>query len=349
MKVKVYRGFASDNNAGIHPALLTAIQEVNSGHAIAYGDDPFTLQALKTFKEFFGNLSQTFFVLTGTGANVLGLSSLLLPFNAVICADTSHIHVDECGAPEKFSGSKLLTITTKDGKLKPEQVRSHLHGLGFEHHVQPKVISISQPTEMGTIYQPTEIKELAKLAREYNMYLHMDGARLANAAAALDLPFMAITRDVGVDILSFGGTKNGLLFGESVVVFQPNLAKDFKYRRKQGMQLASKMRYIGAQFDVYLRSGLWLSNAIHANSMANLLYKSVASLPGISITQKVETNAVFATIPKQIIKPLQKKYFFYVWNEDTNEVRWMTSFDTEPSDIAEFVTCLSSLLPHQAN
>lgn len=343
MNVSVNRGFASDNNAGIHPLLLDAVQAANQGHVVAYGDDPYTQKAVGTLKNHFGEQAAVFFVLTGTGANVLGLSAVTRPFHAVICAETAHIQVDECGAPEKFCSCKLLDIPTTDGKLTPEGVGHVLHGFGFEHHVQPKVISISQPTEMGTVYTPEEIRALSALAKEYKLYLHMDGARLANAAVSLSLDFKSFTGDAGVDILSFGGTKNGMLFGESVIFFSPELAENFKYLRKQGMQLASKMRYIGAQFEAYLTRDVWRMNAAHANSMARLLHERIAGIPGIRVTQKVEANAVFAIVPRAIIQPLQEKYFFYVWDEARCEVRWMTSFDTTPEDIEGFTGHLRQL------
>ena len=348
MQVKVRRGFASDNNAGIHPLLLKSIEEANHGHAVAYGDDMYTSKATETMRRFFGDKAEIFFVLTGTGANVLGLSSLTQSFHAVVCASTAHINVDECGAPEKFSNCKLIPVTTDNGKLTPELIKPHLQGFGFEHHVQPRVISISQPTEMGTVYTPEEIRALSLLAKKHQMYLHMDGARLANAAVSLNLEFRSFTADAGADVLSFGGTKNGMLFGESVIFFNPMLAENFKYRRKQGMQLASKMRFISAQFDAYLSSNLWHDNAAHANNMARLLYNSIAGIKGIQVTQKVEANAVFAIVPQRIIKPLQEKYFFYVWDELTSEVRWMTSFDTTQEDIEGFTSYIRSLLPDPA-
>jgi len=338
------RGFASDNNAGIHPLMIDAINRANQGHVIAYGDDIYTKRAIETIKENFGESISVFFVLTGTGANVLGLSSLTRPFNAVICANTAHINTDECGAPEKFTNCKLISVDSPDGKLTPESVKPFLHGFGFEHHVQAKVISISQPTEMGTVYTPDEVRSLSQLAREYNMYLHMDGARLANAAVHLKMGFKEFTSDAGVDVLSFGGTKNGMLFGESVIFFNPRLSEDFKYYRKQSMQLVSKMRYISAQFESYLNNKLWHTNASHANNMARLLQKKVSGLPHITITQNVEANAVFAVIPARVIRALQEKYFFYIWDENKNEVRWMTSFDTTPEDISGFVDYLKKLL-----
>jgi threonine aldolase len=344
MNAMINRGFASDNNAGIHPLLLDAMQKANQGHVVAYGDDAYTRNAVKTIQKHFGSDAEVFFVLTGTGANVLSLASLTRPFHAVICAETAHIQVDECGAPEKFCNCKLIAVPTPNGKLTVESVSRHLHGFGFEHHVQPKVISISQPTEMGTVYTPGEIRELADLAKKYGMYLHMDGARLANAAVSLHLDLGSFTKLAGVDVLSFGGTKNGMLFGESVVFFRPELAENFRYLRKQGMQLVSKMRFIAAQFEAYLDSGIWKANADHANAMAKLLLEKVKKLKGVQITQKVEANAVFAIIPEKVIQPLQDKYFFYVWDEPRHEVRWMTSFDTTPEDIEGFSACLESLL-----
>jgi threonine aldolase len=336
------RGFASDNNAGIHPVLLDAIAAANSGHVVAYGEDEYTHRAERVFKDHFGSNAEVFFVLTGTGANVLSLASFTRSFNSVICAETAHIQVDECGAPEKFTQCKLLTVCTPDGKLTVDGIKKYLHGFGVEHHAQPRVISISQPTEMGTVYTPAEISSLADLAHQNNMILHMDGARLANAAVSLDIPFKSFTTDAGVDVLSFGGTKNGMLFGESVVFLGPGMSAEFKFLRKQGMQLASKMRYISAQFEAYLSKDVWRTNAMHANKMAQLLYEKTSSVPGIKITQKVQANAVFAIIPANLVEALQEKYFFYVWDEATCEVRWMTSFDTTPADIDGFSSFLAS-------
>lgn len=340
----VNRGFASDNNAGIHPSLLDAINNANHGHVVAYGDDIYTEQATVSLKKYFGNTIEAFFVLTGTGANVLSLATITDSYHAVVCAYTAHINSDECGAPEKFTGCKLITVPTPDGKLTPGLVTPHLTGFGFEHHVQPKVISISQPTEMGTVYTPSEIKALSDLAKKHNMFLHMDGARLANASVSLGLDFKTFTADAGVDVLSFGGTKNGMLFGESVIFFRPELAVNFRYFRKQSMQLVSKMRFISAQFTVYLNERLWEKSALHANNMAKLLADKLREVPAVKITQQVQANAVFAIVPEKIIEPLQNKYFFYVWDEHRNEVRWMTSFDTTPEDIEGFVDYLKSLV-----
>ncbi|MBN1132718.1 MAG: low specificity L-threonine aldolase [Bacteroidales bacterium] len=334
------RGFASDNNAGVHPEILRAILEVNNGHVIAYGDDPYTKETIEKLKSIFGTKSEIFFVFIGTAANVLGLSALTRPYHAVICPDTAHIHVDECGAPEKFTSCKLLTVKTPDGKLTVDLIKQHMHGFGFEHHVQPKVISITQSTEMGTIYSVEEIRAIAGYAHDHGMKLHMDGARLSNAAVALDKDFYEISGGAGVDVLSFGGTKNGMMYGEAVVFFDKTLCDDFKYRRKQGMQLASKMRFIAAQFDAFLANDLWKKSALHANQMARLLYEYVKDIKGIDITQAVEANAVFAKIPKELIPELQKEYFFYIWDEDTGEVRWMCSYDTTEEDVEGFAELL---------
>lgn len=338
------KGFASDNNSGVHQEIMKAMVEVNGEHEIAYGDDPVTKKAISKFKEIFGNDIEVFFVFTGTAANVLGLKAVTESFHSIISTDTAHINVDECGAPEKFTGCKLIPVQTNNGKITVEGIKPHMHGFNFEHHSQPGIISITQATELGTLYQKDEIKELADYAHQYELYLHMDGARLANAAVALDSNFKEFTKDAGVDILSFGGTKNGMMYGEAIVFFKPELAKVFKYYRKQGMQLASKMRYISAQFLAYLKNDLWKVNASHSNKMAQILAEKVKGIPQIKITQKVEANGVFAIIPRNIIEELQKHYFFYVWDEQTSEVRWMTSFDTTMEDIEGFVKLLKELL-----
>ncbi len=341
------RGFASDNNSGVHPNILKALFEVNEGHTIAYGDDPFTQKAVERFKQIFGDGIEVFFVFIGSAANVLGLKALTQPHNAIICAETAHINVDECGAPERFTGCKLLTVATSDGKLTIAGIQKHMHGFGFQHHSQPKVISISQVSELGTVYTVDEIRKLADFAHSHNMYLHMDGARLANAAVSLGKGFKEFTRDAGVDVLSFGGTKNGMMYGEAIIFFNPSLAQEFMYTRKQGLQLASKMRYISAQFLAYLQDGQWNSTAQHANSMAQLLANRVRSIRGVTITQPVHANAVFAIIPSAIIPELQKEYFFYVWDEERSEVRWMTSWDTTPEDIERFANLLENLMKKQ--
>jgi threonine aldolase len=338
------RGFASDNNAGVHPAMLEAMASVNDGHVIAYGDDPYTSKAVSSIQSQLGEDTGVFFVFIGTAANVLGLSSVTQSYHAVICPETAHINVDECGAPEKFTGCKLLASDTPDGKLTVEMIASHMHGIGFEHHVQPRVVSITQATEMGTVYTLDEIRSIADYTHKQGMLLHMDGARISNAVVSLDCDLYEMTGGAGVDVLSFGGTKNGMMYGEAVVFFNKALCEDFKYRRKQGMQLSSKMRYIAAQFSAFLENDLWKQNARHANLMAQKLYQAVKDIPGIRITQKVESNAVFAIIPEAAIEKLQEAYFFYVWDESTSEVRWMCSFDTTEEDIEGFALRLKSLL-----
>ena len=316
---------------------MNAIAAANDGHVIAYGDDPFTARAIKKFQEQLGKDAEVFFVFGGTGANVLGLSAVTRSHHAIVCAETAHIYVDECGAPEKFTGCKLLPVKTPDGKIRPEQIPPLLHEVGFEHHVQPRVISVSQSTEMGTVYTTRELKTLANFAHAHDMLLHVDGARISNATASLGTSFKAQTKDVGVDILSFGGAKNGMMYGEAVVFFNREQARDFKYTRKQGMHLPSKMRFISAQFEALLSNDLWRRNAEHANRMAQLLADELAHVPQVTITQKVESNGVFARLPRKHIPSLQKHYFFYVWNEEMSEARFMTSFDTTEEDIENFI------------
>ena len=303
---------------------------------VGYEDDSYTEAAVGKFKQHFGADIEVFIVFNGTAANCLGLKSLTESFHAVICAEAAHIYTDECGAPEKFTGCKLIPIPTSDGKLTVESVRHAYHGIGDQHHVQPRVISITQATEMGTVYTPREIRDLARFGHDRNMFLHMDGARIANAAVSLGLTLREATRDLGVDILSFGGTKNGAMGAEAVVFFNKKLSRNFLYLRKQGMQLASKMRFISAQFEALLSNNLWRKNAEHANRMADLLRREVSKIPNVKIVYKVEANGVFAEIPRAAIAELQKRYFFYVWDEDRSLVRWMCSFDTTEQDVKQF-------------
>ena len=336
------RGFASDNNAGIHPEIVEAIVRVNRGHVVAYGDDPYTRSAIEKFEEHFGSGIDVFFTFNGTGANVLGLQAINRPYHAVLCSDYAHIYTDECGAPEKHTGCKLIPLPHQDGKIKVESVRHAYHGIGDQHHVQARVISITQSTEMGTVYRPEEIQALARFAHEREMFLHMDGARLANAAASLGQTLREATRDLGVDVLSFGGTKNGIMGGEAVVFFNQDassnreLSRDFLYLRKQGMQLASKMRFIAAQFEALLSDGLWRRSAEHANRMARLLEKEIGGIPGVKVMWPVEANGVFAQIPRQAIEKIKARYFFYMWIEEELIVRWMCSFDTTEEDVKDF-------------
>lgn len=338
------RGFASDNNAGVHPEIMKALNDVNVGHTVAYGDDPYTASAVLKIKGVFGEEVSPYFVFIGTAANVLGLDALTKPYHSVICAETSHIHQDECGAPERWTGCKLLSVETADGKLSIEGIEKHIYGIGFEHHSQPRVISITQSTEMGTVYTPEEIRAIADYAHANNMYLHMDGARISNAAASLGTGFREFTTDAGVDVLSMGGTKNGLMYGEAVIFFNKEFSSDFKYLRKQGMQLASKMRFIAAQFERFLDEDIWLKNAEHSNRLAGLLASEVSRCDKVKITQAVESNAVFAILPKEAIPALQEKYFFYVWDESTGEVRWMCSFDTTEEDVRDFSALIDRTL-----
>ena len=338
------RGFASDNNAGIHPDILNELSLINKGHVIGYGGDYFTGEAHGLFKQHLGIDTETFFVFTGTAANVLGITAVTRSWNSIITAGTAHLEQDECGAPEKFSGCKVLTVDSPDGKISKELIEKHMHGFDFEHHAQPKVISITQSTEMGTVYSVTEIRKISDYAHSMGLLLHMDGARLANAAVSLDLPFRAITTDAGVDVLSFGGTKNGMMAGEAVCFLKPGLSSDFKYIRKQGMQLASKMRFISAQYIAYFRNDLWKKCASHANSMARLLAEKIKDLEGIRITQPVQSNGVFVIIPHNVAEKVRRQFFFYPWNEDKSEYRLMASWDTGEDDIEEFVSLLKKEL-----
>lgn len=340
----VRRGFASDNNAGVHPDVLKEMLSVNIGHTIGYGSDIYTDQAKELLRKHLGESSEIYFVFTGTAANVLGLSGVTRPWNSVITAFSSHIEQDECGAPEKFTGCKVLTVDTGDGKITVDMVEKHMHGFDFEHHSQPKVISIAQATEMGTVYTTDEIKRISDFVHINNMLLHMDGARIANAAVALNLPFQAFTTDAGVDVLSFGGTKNGMMLGEAVCFLRPGLSENFKYIRKQGMQLASKMRFISAQYIAYFSNDLWKRCAAHSNSMAEMLYEKVKDIKALKVTQPVQSNGVFVIIPHSVAENLRKEYFFYPWNEKISEYRWMTSWDTTVEDIENFVALLKKLL-----
>src|SRR4030042_5327488 len=334
------RGFASDNNAGVHPEILKEIEKSNAGHVTGYGSDIYTSQAVQLFKEHLGNSTEVFFVFTGTAANVLGISGVTRSWNSIITASTAHLEQDECGAPEKFTGCKVLTVDGHDGTITIDMIGKHMHGFDFEHHAQPKVISITQPTEMGTVYNVQEIKEIADFAHSRNMLLHMDGARLANAAVTLNLPFKNFTTDASVDILSFGGTKNGMMYGEAICFLKPGLAQDFNYMRTQGMQLASKMRFISAQYLAYFRNDLWKMCASHSNAMAALLAQKLEGISGLKITQPVQSNGVFVIMPPDVAKKVMNEYFFYPWNEDISEYRLMTSWDTAEEDINEFVKLL---------
>jgi threonine aldolase len=336
MSVARERGFASDNYAGVLPEVLEAIAAANVGHAVSYGGDEWTARVEALFRTHFGDDAHVALVFNGTGANVVALQALCRPFEACVCASTSHLNVDECGAPERVAGLKLLPVDTPDGKLTPALVAPRLVRFGDEHAVQPRVVSITQSTELGTLYTLEEIRALADQAHAHGMLLHVDGARLANAAAALGVSLRALTTDVGVDAVSFGGTKNGLLLGEAVVFLRAGLGDHVAYLRKQSMQLASKMRFIAAQFEALLSGELWLRTASHANAMAGLLAAAVSGVDGVTLTQKVEANAVFALLPAGVAEALQERWRFYVWDETTGEVRWMCSWDTTPEDVEAF-------------
>ncbi|MEO7989231.1 MAG: low specificity L-threonine aldolase [Chryseolinea sp.] len=337
------RTFASDNYAGVHPEVMSALLRANHGHAGSYGTDEYTERATQKFKSLFGEPTSVYFAYNGTGANVLALSALTHSFNSIICSDLAHINVDESTAPEKFTGCKLITIPTKDGKIYPDQIEEKIQRIDDQHHPQAKVISISQSTEYATIYTVAEVKAIAAVAKKHNLFFHMDGSRIANAAVSLKEDFRSFTSDAGVDVLSFGGTKNGMMFGEVVLFFNPELAKHMKYIRKQGMQLHSKMRFISAQFEALLSNDLWNKNAEHSNRMAKLLEIELRKNKSVSITQKVEANGVFAVMPPSIIPALQEEHFFYVWNDKLSEARLMCSFDTTEEDIQSFSKKLQEL------
>lgn len=343
------RGFASDNYAGILPEVLEAIAAANSGHAVSYGGDAHTARVEELFREHFGADARAAIVFNGTGANVVAMQALTRPYEACICAHTAHLNVDECGAPERVAGIKLLTVAAPDGKLTPELIAPRIVRIGDEHAVQPRVVSITQSTELGTLYSADEIRALADFVHERGMLLHVDGARLANAAAALDVPLRAITTDVGVDAVSFGGTKNGMMLGEAVVFLRGELGGELPFLRKQSMQLASKMRFIAAQFETLLSGDLWQRPAAHANAMARRLAGAVADVDGVEITQRVQANAVFALLPPGVAEDLQSRWAFYEWDENTGEVRWMCSWDTTEEDVEAFAADVAESVERAAS
>ena len=341
------RGFASDNYSGVHPEVLAAIAAANEGHQVAYGEDAYTTRLQEVIARHFGEGATAFPVFNGTGANVTGLQSMLPRWGAVIAASSAHINVDEGGAPERVGGMKLLTVPSDDGKLTPELVDREAWGWGDEHRAQPLVVSITQSTELGTLYTPEEIRALADHAHGHGMRLHVDGARIANAAAALGLPLAAFTRDAGVDVLSLGGTKNGALGAEAIVVLDPEASTGLSYLRKLNMQLSSKMRFVSAQLVALLEGDLWLRNARHANAMAQRLRAGVeagladGSIRGVAFTQPTRVNGVFATLPAGVADRLRESFRFYDWDALRREVRWMCSFDTTEQDVDAFVTAIA--------
>jgi len=336
--------FGSDNNSGVHPKIMEAMVLANEGHTIGYGDDEWTRQADRCFAGIFGQDIAPCYVFNGTGSNMVALQAAVRPFHSIITAATGHINVDECGAPSKFTGCMVKEITTEDGKLTPALISARLHGFGDQHHSQPKVIYISQVTELGTVYTPQEIKDICELAHQHDMYVHMDGARLANACASLNIGLKELSRDCGIDILSLGGTKNGMMMGEVVIAFRPELAENLRFYRKQSAQLFSKMRYLSAQFPAYFENNLWLENARNANGMAKKLAASLQQFRGITITQKVESNAIFLIMPPEAIHKLRQHYFFYTWDEARHEVRLVCSWDTTKADINGLAAVLGEIV-----
>lgn len=337
------RSFGSDNHSGVHRDILSAISEANKDHVIAYGDDPYTEKVSQKIKQLFGEQAHFFPMFNGTGANICALRACLQPYHAIIAPETGHIFVDECGAPEWLTGAAVKSVSTPDGKVRPEMLHPFFHHFGFEHHSQPKVLYISQLSELGTAYTIAEIKALADLLHQHNMYLHMDGARIANAAATLGVSFKEITTDAGVDILSFGGTKNGMMLGESVITFRPELAENMKYIRKQSTQLYSKMRFCSAQFHAYLENDLWLQNARHANKMAQMLRSELEKVSSIQFTQPTDGNILLIKMEPDMIEKLLQKHFFYIWDEMTHEIRLVTSWDTTEEDVQALISDVKNI------
>ena len=342
------RGFASDNYAGVHPDILGALATANGGHQVSYGDDVYTEHLQEVFRAHFGEQAAAFPVFNGTGANVVALQAMSERWGSVIAAATAHINVDECGAPEKVGGLKLLTVATPDGKLTPDLIDVHAWGWGDQHRAQPRVVAITQSTELGTCYTPEEVKAVCDHAHERGVKVFMDGARLSNAAASLGVPLREFTTDAGVDVVTFGGTKNGLLLGECIVVLNPDAVHGLMYLRKSAMQLASKMRFVSAQFEALLGGDLWLRNAGHSNAMARRLEAAVRTVEGVEIMRPVQANAVFAIIPADVTERLQKRFRFYTWDEHTGEVRWMCAFDTTEEDVDAFAAALREELAAQS-
>ncbi len=337
LPVPPVNSFASDNVAGAHPRVVEALLAANVGSAPAYGDDPWTARAVKRLRDLFGSDVEVYFTYGGTGANVVALQCLLAPHEAVICPATAHINVDECGAPERFTGAKLLDVPTQDGKLRPADVEALVRSLHGEHNVKPRVVAISQPTELGALYTLDELAALGDVAHGNDLLLYLDGARLANAVVALGCSVPQMTSQVGVDALTFGGTKNGLLYGEAVVFIRPGLGERARFARKQAGQLASKMRFIAAQFEALLHDDLWLHNAAHANAMARALAAELSGLGQVELMRSVEVNSVFARLPAALVPVLAEWSFFWTWDVGESVVRWMTSFATTEQDIAAFV------------
>jgi threonine aldolase len=338
------RAFASDNNSGVHPSVMAALIAANEAHVLAYGDDPFTAECNERFNDLFGRPVDTYLVWGGTGANVVGLATMLRSSEAVICTDIAHINVDEGGSPERLIGTKLIDVPSIAGKLRPSDIEAHLGVIGDQHHVQPKVVSITQSTELGTLYSPAEVRAIADVAHANGMFVHMDGARIANATAALGGNIQEFTANAGVDVLSFGGTKNGMMYGEAIVVFSPELARYAPFLRKQLTQLPSKARFIAAQFNAMLTDELWLRNGAHANGMAARLHAATVGLAGVAFPNAAVANSLFPMLPAAVIDPLRAWCPFYPWNQARNQVRWVTSFDTTSDDVDVFAAGLAALI-----
>ena len=336
-----HKSFGSDNHAGAHQAVVDAVIAANTGDATAYGEDEWTRRATARLRELFQAEGDVFFVFNGSAANILGLSLLLRRHEAVICAESAHIHTDECGAAEQILGTKLLTVPSPDGKITPEGIARHLRGRGDEHHAQPGAVAITQSTELGTCYSLAELRAIGEFCHDNDLKLFIDGARLANATAHLGCSLADLAEHA--DVLSFGGTKNGALGAEAVVVMRPELVADAKYLRKQQLQLASKMRFLSAQFLALLDRDLWRESASHANAMAERLAQGIQKLPGVELTHPVQSDAVFARLDPQHIETLQREWYFYVWDEETSVVRWMTAFDTTESDVDQFVASITQV------
>ncbi len=336
-------GFASDNQAGVHPRIMKALEAANEGHAASYEADEASLRAKELLRRRFGPSSEAFFVFNGTAANVLIVRALCESWQAVLCADGSHLWNDEGGAPERLAGCKLITVETRDGKMTLEALKARFGRRGDQHASQPRLVSLTQPTELGTLYEAEEVRAICDWAHAEGMLVHMDGSRLANAAAALETGFAELTTALGVDALSLGGTKNGLMFGEAVVFLKPGLAPSFPWLRKQNLQLASKTRFLAAQFEAWLGGDLWLELARHANAMAARLSGGLSGVPGVEISRPTRVNAVFARLPKAWVEPLRKTAPFYVWDEASTEVRLMCAWDTRPADVDAFVAAVRAL------
>lgn len=339
----IKKDFGSDNQAGISPEILDFLSQINYNHCHGYGEDPITKKAIELLKSAFGEKAECFFTLNGTGTNTTALNAITRPYHSIICAETAHINTDECGALEKVAGNKIIPIPTTNGKITPSQINNYLSSLGNPHKVQPKVISISQPTELGTLYQKEEIETLATLAHQNNLYLHMDGARLSNAAVSLNLSFKELTMDCGVDIISFGGTKNGMMIGEVIISYIQEANKELPFLRKQNNQLLSKMRFISGPFIPFLEQKLWYRNALQSNKMAQYLYEKIKYHPQIDVIYPVDSNALFVKLPQEIATPLQEAFFFYPWNIKESIYRWMTCFDTTKEDVDLFYSKIEEL------